>query len=73
MKNCLIGYTGFVGSNLNSQAQFENLYNSKNIDTIENQEFDFNGPIVVYPLSLEKITRMYKGAVDNGFTSFAEA
>ncbi len=42
-------------------------------DVFENQEFDFNGPIVVYPLSLEKITRMYKGAVDNGFTSFAEA
>lgn len=26
-----------------------------------------------FPLSLEKIARMYKGAVDNGFTSFAEA
>lgn len=28
---------------------------------------------VFYPLSLEKITRMYKGAVDNGFASYAEA
>ena len=28
---------------------------------------------VLYPLSLEKITRMYKGAVDNGFASYAEA
>lgn len=28
---------------------------------------------VVYPLSLEKITRMYKGAIDNGFASYAEA
>ena len=28
---------------------------------------------VIYPLSLEKITRMYKGAIDNGFASYAEA
>ena len=28
---------------------------------------------VMYPLSLEKITRMYKGAIDNGFASYAEA
>lgn len=28
---------------------------------------------VLYPLSLEKISRMYNGAIDNGFTSFAEA
>ena len=28
---------------------------------------------VKYPLSLEKITRMYKGAIDNGFASYAEA
>lgn len=28
---------------------------------------------VKYPLSLEKITRMYKGAIDNGFSSYAEA
>ena len=28
---------------------------------------------ILYPLSLEKITRMYKGAIDNGFASYAEA
>ncbi|MFD2697501.1 McrB family protein [Mesonia sediminis] len=28
---------------------------------------------VLYPLSLEKIARMYKGAIDNGFASYAEA
>ncbi|MHA7942192.1 McrB family protein [Formosa sp. 3Alg 14/1] len=28
---------------------------------------------VLYPLSLEKITKMYKGAIDNGFASYAEA
>ncbi len=28
---------------------------------------------VKYPLSLEKISRMYRGAIDNGFASYAEA
>jgi 5-methylcytosine-specific restriction protein B len=28
---------------------------------------------VLYPLSLEKITRMYMGAIENGFASYAEA
>ncbi len=32
-----------------------------------------NNKDVLYPLSLEKITRMYKGAIDNGFASYAEA
>lgn len=40
-------------------------------DIFEKDDFDFDKAL--YPLSLEKITRMYKGAVDNGFTSFAEA
>ena len=42
-------------------------------DVFENDAFDYNGPNVLYPLSLEKIARMHKGAVDNGFASFAEA
>jgi 5-methylcytosine-specific restriction protein B len=42
-------------------------------DVFENSDFDFNEPNVLYPLSLEKIARMYKGAIDNGFASFAEA
>ena len=42
-------------------------------DVFEKTEFDFNGDHVKYPLSLEKITRMYKGAIDNGFASYAEA
>jgi 5-methylcytosine-specific restriction protein B len=42
-------------------------------DVFEKEAFDFNSPDVLYPLSLEKISRMYKGAIDNGFTSFAEA
>lgn len=28
---------------------------------------------VLYPLSLEKISRLYRGAIDNGFASFSEA
>lgn len=42
-------------------------------DIFEDDNFDFNHRDVLYPLSLEKITRMYKGAIDNGFASFAEA
>lgn len=42
-------------------------------DIFEKPDFEFNSPSVLYPLSLEKISRMYKGAIDNGFASFAEA
>ncbi|PKO99010.1 MAG: DUF3578 domain-containing protein [Bacteroidetes bacterium HGW-Bacteroidetes-8] len=42
-------------------------------EVFEKEDFNFNGQGVMYPLSLEKITRMYRGAVDNGFASFAEA
>lgn len=42
-------------------------------DVFENAEFDFKVSNVLYPLSLEKIARMYRGAIDNGFASFAEA
>lgn len=58
----------------------------KNIDVkkdiFENEDFklyeEVDGKLVLtkgvlYPLSLEKITRMYKGAIDNGFASYAEA
>src|SRR5690554_4656646 len=39
----------------------------------QDEEFDYEGTDVLYPLSLEKIARMYRGALANGFTSFAEA
>jgi hypothetical protein len=42
-------------------------------DVFEKSNFDFNGENVIYPLSLEKITRMFNGATTNGFASFAEA
>ena len=38
--NALIGYSGFVGSNLLRQATFTKLYNSKNILEIKHLEFD---------------------------------
>ncbi len=38
-----------------------------------NENYNYNSDIVIYPESLEKIARMYRGAIDNGFTSFAEA
>jgi 5-methylcytosine-specific restriction protein B len=42
-------------------------------DVFEKPDFDFNGTNVLYPLSLGKITRMYRGAIDNGFANYAEA
>ena len=42
-------------------------------EVFEKSDFDFESENVLYPLSLEKITRMYRGAVENGFASFAEA
>jgi 5-methylcytosine-specific restriction protein B len=51
-------------------------------DIFENEDFklyqEVDGELVLtvgvlYPLSLEKITRMYQGAIDNGFASYAEA
>lgn len=42
-------------------------------DVFEKADFDYNDANVLYPLSLEKIARMYRGAIDNGFASFAEA
>ena len=43
-------------------------------EVFENKGFQFqDNSDVLYPLSLEKIYRMYHGAVDNGFASFAEA
>ena len=40
MKTCLIGHTGFVGSNLAAQYQFTDSYNSKNIAEIDGKEYD---------------------------------
>ncbi|MGI9823134.1 NAD-dependent epimerase/dehydratase family protein [Agromyces sp. Marseille-Q5079] len=40
MRTALIGYTGFVGSNLASRHDFDEVYNSRNIHEIEGESFD---------------------------------
>lgn len=40
MKSALIGYTGFVGSNLNAQNDFDGKYNSSNISDIDGKSYD---------------------------------
>lgn len=40
MNSALIGYTGLVGSNIARQADFNEFYNSKNIDLIQGRTFD---------------------------------
>lgn len=44
MNKTLVGYTGFVGSNLDSQVAFNKKYNSKNISAAFSEEHD----LVVY-------------------------
>lgn len=44
MKTALVGYTGFVGSNLMAQTTFDKVYNSKNIQDIFKESFD----LVIY-------------------------
>lgn len=38
--NAIIGYTGFVGSNLSNQKKFDLFFNSKNINNITNYNID---------------------------------
>jgi sugar phosphate isomerase/epimerase len=40
LKTALIGYTGFVGSNLHFDYRFTDIYNSKNISEIANKNYD---------------------------------
>lgn len=40
MTNALIGYTGFVGGNIDSQGTFEDKYNTSNIQYIDGKEYD---------------------------------
>ena len=42
-------------------------------DVFEKVDFDESLDAVKYPISLEKLIRMYKCAVDNGYASYAEA
>ena len=58
-----------LGSFCINQMKFENI--EKEVFSVDH--FDVNQETVKYPLSLEKIIRMYKNAIDNGFASYAEA
>ena len=40
MKRALIGYTGFVGSNLDCQSKFTHRYNSSNFQEMAGEEYD---------------------------------
>ena len=40
MKTALIGYSGFVGGNINRQADFDDYYDHTNISDIEGKEYD---------------------------------
>lgn len=51
------------------KAKFENIEK----DVFTKEDFDFEAAGIVYPMSLEKITRMYNCAIENGFASYAEA
>ena len=44
------------------EKKFDDYYNN-----------DFEGLIIKYPISFEKVIRMYKNVLSNGFTSYAEA
>jgi nucleoside-diphosphate-sugar epimerase len=40
MSRALIGFTGFVGGNLQKQTEFDDFYNSKNIETMAGKSFE---------------------------------
>lgn len=44
LKTALVGYTGFVGSNIDAKGNFDSKYNSKNIE----EAFSTNPDILLY-------------------------
>lgn len=58
-----------LGSFCVDKSKIENIEK----EVFSSEDFDFESDGVVFPISLEKITRMYKGAIENGFASYAEA
>jgi 5-methylcytosine-specific restriction protein B len=56
---------------LKEEFKYENGFK---IETLLNSEVDIvTKENLVYPISFEKIKRMYRRLIDNGFTSYAEA
>jgi len=58
-----------LGSFCIDKSKIENIEK----DVLGAEDFDFDSDGILFPISLEKITRMYKGAIENGFASYAEA
>jgi hypothetical protein len=56
------------GSKPDSQNEKKNLYQQYIAENKESSNWE-----IMYPISLEKIERMYQNVIDNGFTSYAEA
>jgi len=54
-----------LNEKIKEEEKMENYLNPKDSKDFSTQ--------IKYPLSFEKISRMYKGLLDNGFTSYAEA
>ena len=42
-------------------------------DVFNKKDFSFSAKNVLYPMSLEKLSRMHKSLIQNGYASFAEA
>jgi hypothetical protein len=66
MAKALIGYTGFVGTTLMKQTQFDDFYRSTNISDIKGKKFDLvvcagaprrNGlPMPIHKETVRKLT-----------------
>ena len=72
MKDILVGYSGFVGSNIADQHNFTGLFNSKNIETA----YGLNPDLLVYagiPSEMflaEKFPEKDLSIIQNAFDSF---
>lgn len=51
----------------------ESIQSEKENTGNENKVFEVQAEKIKYPISHEKLSRMYKAAIENGFASFAEA
>lgn len=61
MNTALIGYTGFVGTNLANQNSFTDTYNTSNIDTIDGREYD----LVVSAATYSEVWRINQAAEED--------
>ena len=69
MRKLLVGHTGFVGSNLAAQTDFDGLYNSKNIEEAYGQ----GGDVLVYSgLRAEKFLANRRPDLDHDMIEQAE-